>query len=70
MITYIYIYIYIYHNFTKIGVGEQGLLGPYFSASVSSDKEQQSLSLGTLALLAVPVGLMVTHTTKVNKNKN
>ena len=38
-------------------------------ASVSSDKGQQSLSPGTLVLLAGPVGLMVTQATEFNKNK-
>ena len=33
-------------------------------------KGWQSLPLGALALLAGPIGLMVTETTKVNKNKN
>ena len=38
-------------------------------ASVSSDEGRQSLALGTVALLAGPIGLMVTQTTEVNKNK-
>ena len=38
--------------------------------SVDSDKGWQSLSPGTLVLLAGPIGLMVTQTTKVNENKD
>ena len=60
----------ICHNFTKIGVGDHGLPNPYSSASVGSDEGWQSLPLGTLALLAGPIGLIITHTIKVNKNKN
>ena len=56
------------HNFNKIGVGDQGLHDPYSSASVSTDEGWQSLPLGTLALLAGPIGLMIMQTTKVNKN--
>ena len=37
-------------------------------ASAGSNKGQQSLPLGTLALLVRPTGLMVTQTTEVNKN--
>ena len=60
----------ICHNFTKIGVGHQGLPDPYSSASVSCDEGWQSLPLGILALLAGPIDLMVTQTTEVDKNKN
>ena len=38
-------------------------------ASVSSNKKWQSLSQGTLVLLAGPIGLMATQETKFNKNK-
>ena len=38
-------------------------------ASVSSDKEWQSLLPGTLVLLAGPIGLMVTQTTEFEKPK-
>ena len=38
-------------------------------ASVSSNKGWQSLSPGTLVLLAEPVGLMATQVIKFNKNK-
>ena len=62
--------VYICHNFTKIGVGDQGLLDPYSSAPVSTDEVWQALPLGTLALLAGSIGLMVMQTTKVNKNKS
>ena len=51
------------------GVGDQELPDPSSSASVSSDKGRQSLPPGTLALLAGPIGLMLTQTTEVNKNK-
>ena len=59
----------ICHNLTKIGLGDQGLPDPYSSASVGTDEGWQSLPLGPLALLAGPIGLMVTQTTEVNKNK-
>ena len=42
---------------------------PLPPASAGSDKGQQSLPPGTLALLAGPIGLMVTPTTEVNHNK-
>ena len=51
------------------GVGDQGPLDPLSSASVSSNKGWQCLPPGTLAILARPIGLMVTQTTEVNKNK-
>ena len=51
------------------GVGIQGLPDTSYSASVSSNKGRQSLPPGTLALLTGPTDLMVTQTTKVNKNK-
>ena len=38
-------------------------------ASVSSDKVQQSLSPGTLVLLAEHIGLMATQATEFNKNR-
>ena len=38
-------------------------------ASVSSDEGWQSLSSGTLVLLAGPIGLMATQGTKFNKTK-
>ena len=60
---------YICHNFSMRGVGDQELSDLSSSASVGSDKGRQSLSPGTLALLAGLIGLMVTETTKVNKNK-
>ena len=60
----------ICHNFTKIGVGHQGLPDPYSSASVSIDKGWQSLPLDTLALLAGLIGLMVMQATEVGKNKS
>ena len=61
---------YICHNFTKIGMGNQGLTDSYSSHSVGTKEGWQSLPLGTLALLAGPIDLMVTKTTKVNKNKS
>ena len=38
-------------------------------ASISSDKVQQSLSPGTLVLIAEHIGLMATQATKFNKNR-
>ena len=43
---------------------------PLHLASVSSDKGWQSLLPGTLVLLVGSIGLMVTQTTEVNKNKD
>ena len=60
----------ICHNFTKRRVGNQEFPDTYSSASVASDEGWQSLPPGTLALLAGPIGLMVTQTTKFNKNKS
>ena len=60
---------YISHSFTKRGVGNQELPDPSSSVSVSSDKGRQSLPPGTLALLAGPIALMVTQTSKVTKTK-
>ena len=79
---YIYIYIYIYvcvyvcvqihmyisHNFTKIGVVDQGLPDPYSSVSVGTNEGLQSLPLDTLALLARLIGFMVMQKTLVKKN--
>ena len=58
----------ICHNSTKIGLGNQGLPDPYSLVSEGTDKGWQSLPLGTLALLAGPIGLMVMQTTEVEKN--
>ena len=59
----------ICYNFNKRGVGDQELPETYSSASVGSKIGWESLPSGSLALLAGPVGLMVTQTTKFNKIK-
>ena len=51
-------------------VGDQGLPDTYSSTSVGTDEEWQFLPLDTLTLMAGPIGLMVTQTTEINKNKN
>ena len=56
-------------TFTMRGWGIRDSLISLPLASVSSDKGWQSLSPGTLVLLAGPIGLMATQATELNKNK-
>ena len=51
-------------------MGNQELPETYSSASEGSDKGWQSLPPGTVALLAGPIGVIVTQTTEVNINKS
>ena len=60
---------YICHSITMRWVGNQELTNLSPLASVSTNKGWQSLSPGTLVLLARPIGLIVTQATKFNKNK-
>ena len=60
----------ICYNLNTIGVGDQGLPDPYSSSSVSIEEGWQSLPLGTLALLAGLISLMVMQITEVSKNKS
>ena len=64
-----FIYICVSQLHYERGWATRNSLIPLPLASVISNKGWQSLSPGTLVLLAGPIGLMVTQATEFNKNK-